>query len=130
MNRQLSIMALVTFALAVALSACGTLSGNELTFKTADPRLTIGFRLQQPPPLPAVEPQVVPPTATEVPLLPTVTPTPECLIKVNRSSSGEFIYHTPDSAAYDQTIIEPAKGEFYACNEQEAIDFGARKALR
>lgn len=121
MNRQLSIMALVTFALAVTLSACGHLTqDNGLLFKTANPALNVGFRLLPPPPVPPIEPVV----------LPTVTPTPECLIKVNLSSSGEWIYHLPEGASYNSTIVEPEKGEFYACNEQEAIDFGARKALR
>lgn len=111
------------FVLVFILSACGTLTeDNGLLFRTADPRLNIGFRLLPPPPVPPIEPVV----------LPTITPTPEpeCLIKVNKASNGELIYHVPGSAAYNQTIIEPDKGEFYACDEQAAIDAGARKALR
>lgn len=113
------------------LSACGTLTEDGLLFKTADPNLSIGFRLHQPPVPPTPDNPVVPPTATPEPsLMPTPTATPECLIKVNKASNGELIYHVPGSAAYNQTIIEPDKGEFYACDEQAAIDAGARKALR
>lgn len=108
-------------ALSILLAACGQLSGEILTLKTADPAVSIGFVLLPPAPPVTIEPAV----------LPTITPTPEpCLIKVNKASNGEFIFHVPGSAAYDQTIIEPAKGEFYACDEQAAIDAGARKALR
>lgn len=79
----------------------------------------------------------------EANLLPTVTPTPQppaptiepnvlpdCLFKVNRSSSGELIYHPQDGASFDSVIIEPEKGEFCTDDEQAAIDAGARKALR
>lgn len=122
----------VVMSLFIILSACGQLEGNSLSFRTADPHLSVGFRLLPAPvPLPTITPAIVPPTAvpTEEPLLPTVTPTP-CLIKVNKASNGEFIYHMPDSAAYSQTIIEPARGEFYACSEADAQAHGARKALR
>lgn len=112
----------ILVALSILLAACGQLSGEILTLKTADPAVSIAFGLLPAPPVPPIVPQV----------LPTVTPTPEpeCLIKVNKASNGELIYHLPGSAAYNQTIIEPAKGEFYACDEQAAIDAGARKALR
>lgn len=55
---------------------------------------------------------------------------PACDIKVNRASNGEFIYHMPGQVSYDRTAIDPARGEFIACDEQGAIDAGARKALR
>lgn len=102
--------------LSLTLAGCGHLTedGTGLIFKTADPRLNIGIRLQQPaPPLPAVEPQVE----------------PECRIKVNWNGT-EFIYHLPGQASYERTIVEPSKGEAFVCTEQEAVDMGARKALR
>lgn len=106
---------LILLVLVLLLAACGTLSGDVLTFETADPNVAVSFKL-----LPAPV------------LLPTVTPTPEpeCLIKVNQASDGEWIYHLPGQSAYERTIIDTAKGEFFACTEQEAIDAGARKALR
>lgn len=70
----------------------------------------------------------------QTPALPTTTPgpdmSPEAKIKVNRSADGTLIYHMPGQASYERTIIEPAKGEFFAETEQEAIDAGARKSLR
>lgn len=72
--------------------------------------------------------------ATREASLPTITPgpdmSPDAKIKVNRSANGELIYHMPGQASYERTIIEPAKGEFFAETEQEAINAGARKALR
>lgn len=59
-----------------------------------------------------------------------VTPPANCLIKGNISSSGEKIYHVPGGAFYNQTIIDPSKGERWFCTEQEAIANGWRKSLR
>lgn len=117
----------ILVALSILLAACGQLSGDVLTLRSADPALSLSVRLLPAPPIPPIEPSVLPtitPTA-----LPVIQP-PDCLIKVNKASNGEFIFHVPGSAAYNQTIIEPDKGEFYACDEQAAIDAGARKALR
>lgn len=80
----------------------------------------------------------------EMALLPTVTATPapqptapidepevlpECNIKVNFNGT-EWIFHLPGQVSYERTIVEPDKGEAFVCTEQEAIDMGARKALR
>lgn len=115
-------LASILVALSILITACGSLQGDTLVFETADPNVSIGFKLLPPaPPVPPIVPQV----------LPTVTPTPEpCLIKGNWSSSGEKIFHVPGSAAYDQTIIEPAKGEEWLCSEAEAIEKGYRKSTR
>lgn len=117
-------------ALSILLAACGQLEGDALSFRTADPHLSVGFRLLPAPPVPTPDDPVVPPTAT-VTLVPTVTSTPEpCLIKGNLSSAGEKIFHIPGSAAYDQTVIDPAKGEEWLCSEAEAIEKGYRKSAR
>lgn len=75
-------------------------------------------------------PAVVP--AEEVgEILPDPVPAPPCIvIKVNRSKDGAFVYHMPDGAYYDQVRIDESRGEFFACDEQEAINAGARKASR
>lgn len=115
--KHIALLIIVLFALA----GCGTLQGDGLVFKTADPRINIGFRLLPPaPPLPESTPAA----------LPEATATPDCVIKVNQSADGTFIYHLPGQASYSRTLIEPVKNEFFACTEQQAIDVGARKALR
>lgn len=72
------------------------------------------------PPAPPIEPQLVP----------TVTPTPECLIKGNVSSSGERIAHSPGQANYDNVVISPERGEKMFCTLDEAIAEGWRAAQR
>ncbi|MCG2697739.1 hypothetical protein L6307_01425 [Candidatus Parcubacteria bacterium] len=54
---------------------------------------------------------------------------PECRIKGNISTSGEKIYHTPGCLNYNETIINPDKGEKWFCSEKEAVEAGWRKAL-
>lgn len=44
----------------------------------------------------------------------------QCLIKGNISGSGERIYHVPGGRYYDQTRIDPSKGEQWFCTEAEA----------
>ncbi|MHA1528405.1 MAG: thermonuclease family protein [Alphaproteobacteria bacterium] len=53
------------------------------------------------------------------------TPVPGCPVKGNISANGR-IYHTPDSRWYDQTAIDPSKGERWFCSEREALDAGWR----
>ncbi len=54
-----------------------------------------------------------------------------CLIKGNVSSRGEErIYHVPGGANYEQTIIDPSKGERWFCSEAEAQAAGWRGSLR
>lgn len=58
-----------------------------------------------------------------------VTPPPGCVIKGNiSSSSGEKIYHVPGQRYYEQTRIDPEKGERWFCTEEEAIANGWRKS--
>nr|MBC7245376.1 thermonuclease family protein [Chloroflexota bacterium] len=60
-----------------------------------------------------------------------ITPPPGCVIKGNISSStGEKIYHMPGQRYYDQTTIDPSKGERWFCTEEEAIANGWRKSKR
>ncbi|MBC7232099.1 MAG: thermonuclease family protein [Chloroflexi bacterium] len=60
-----------------------------------------------------------------------ITPPPGCVIKGNISSStGEKIYHMPGQRYYDQTTIDPEKGERWFCTEEEAIANGWRKSKR
>ena len=69
----------------------------------------------------------------QTPALPTTTPgpdmSPNCDIKVNWNGA-EWVYHLPDGVYYDRTLVEPDKGEFFACDEAEAQQAGARKSLR
>ena len=48
---------------------------------------------------------------------------------VNRTN-GERIYHMPYDQMYDNTRIEPKRGEFYAMTVEEAEAKGFRRALR
>jgi len=51
------------------------------------------------------------------------------VIKGNISvSSGAKIYHVPGDKSYDQTVIDPAKGERWFCTEAEAVAAGWRKS--
>lgn len=131
MNKRIYALLFATLFIA---AACGTqTTDNGLVFKTANPALSIGFRLAPAPPIPAIEPQLLP-TVTPTPL--PVTAPPDCLIKGNVSSSDELIFHVPGGASYNATVIDEthvnAAGvhEQYFCTEQEAIDAGFRKASR
>lgn len=53
-----------------------------------------------------------------------------CVIKGNRSGSGNQIYHMPGQADYDATVITEAKGERWFCSEAEARAAGWRRAKR
>ena len=58
------------------------------------------------------------------------TPSGQCLIKGNISSSGERIYHVPGGEFYDRTVINTAKGERWFCSEAEARAAGWRPSRR
>lgn len=107
------ILATVLLLAAVALSACGQLEGDVLTFKTASPGLTFHFRLLTPPIPPIDEPEVVP---------------CEPVIKGNIASDGRKLFHAPGMPNYSQVKIDEAAGERTFCTEQEAIDAGWTKA--
>lgn len=79
------------------------------------------------PPLLTTTPEVVPPTAT-VELVPTVTPTPACVVKGNIDARGRKLYHLPGSPNYNQVVIDPSKGEKCFDTEQDAVDAGWIKA--
>ena len=85
----------------------------------------------------------VSPTASPIP---EATPTPDAVdagprqvcdysgteqpvIKGNMSSSGERIFHTPDSADYARTEIDESKGEVWFCTEEAALSAGWRPPL-
>ena len=59
---------------------------------------------------------------------PTSTPDPNCNIKGNISSTGGKIYHMHGQRFYNQTIIDPLKGERWFCTEQDAQRAGWRKS--
>lgn len=118
--KRIFILALTVFML----SACGTLvdNGTGLLFKTADPKLSIGFRLlpaPDAPPVPTPDNPVVPPTAT-----------PECVnAKANINANDEHIYHMPTDANYNTVKIDK-DGEAIYCTAAEAEAAGFRRALR
>ncbi|AMX99506.1 hypothetical protein AB0V79_06965 [Mesorhizobium ciceri] len=52
-----------------------------------------------------------------------------CYIKGNISiNTGERIFHTPGQKYYDQTVVNPAKGERWFCSQWEAWLAGWRKS--
>lgn len=51
-------------------------------------------------------------------------------IKCNVAANGEKIYHLPFDQQYDNVLIEPHKGEFYANTVKEAESKGFRRAFR
>lgn len=55
--------------------------------------------------------------------------TSEPVIKGNIGSSGEKIYHTPDSPYYARTRIDESEEETWFCTEEEAIAAGWRAPL-
>jgi Restriction endonuclease len=44
--------------------------------------------------------------------------------------TGERIYHLPFDRAYDATVIEPERGEFYAASVEQSEKAGFRRAFR
>lgn len=110
MTKHLSIY-IVAFTLLLA--ACGQLSGDVLTYRTADPSVSLAFKLLPPaPPIPTITPQVVP-----------------CIeVKANIDAQGRKLYHLPGMRNYNQVVISPEKGEAVYCSEQDAIDAGFVKA--
>jgi micrococcal nuclease len=70
-----------------------------------------------------------PPTSDECPLGCT-DHRPGCNIKGNISEDGQKIYHMPGQQYYDNTQIDPAKGERWFCSEEAALANGWRKSKR
>lgn len=84
--KRLFILSILVFVLA----ACGTLTDEGLVFRTADPNLSVGWRLL-PPPQPHPDNPVSLPTVTpssEPEVLPTITPTP-CRT-IARTCDGQY----------------------------------------
>jgi micrococcal nuclease len=78
----------------------------------------------------APTPTVAPAARSSCPQGCTVPPA-GCVIKGNISqSTGEKIYHVPGGDFYDQTVIDPARGERWFCTEAEAVANGWRKSAR
>lgn len=57
-------------------------------------------------------------------------PRADCPIKGNINGKGQRIYHTPYSAHYERTRIDPSKGERWFCSEAEALAAGWRAPYR
>ncbi|RUX45520.1 hypothetical protein EOA22_34780 [Mesorhizobium sp. M7A.F.Ca.US.014.04.1.1] len=76
---------------------------------------------------------LIPPQAEQHPL-PTVhrlgSPSSPsgCNIKGNISETGDRIYHMPGQRYYDETVVNPAKGERWFCSQWDAWWAGWRKS--
>ena len=59
------------------------------------------------------------------------TPPASCLIKGNINiKTGDRVYHVPGQLHYNDVTIEPERGEFWFCTEDEAQANGWRRAKR
>ncbi|MFL4472016.1 thermonuclease family protein [Tateyamaria armeniaca] len=58
-----------------------------------------------------------------------IPPDPTCRIKGNISKNG-YIFHVPGQAFYEQTGINPDRGERWFCSSAQARDAGWRAARR
>jgi hypothetical protein len=113
---------------AVLLSACGVQQGDLLSLKTADPNLTLHFRLIQPVSAPEVAPDVLPDVEVGE-IVPDPLPTPPCIIvKGNLSRDGRKLYHVEGMRNFNQVKISEVDGERFFCDEQSAIDAGWARA--
>ncbi|MCX7365041.1 MAG: succinoglycan biosynthesis protein exoi [Alphaproteobacteria bacterium] len=54
-------------------------------------------------------------------------PSPQCLIKGNVNLKGVRIYHPPGCRHYNETMIDPRRGERWFCSEAEAVAAGWRR---
>lgn len=104
------------------LTACGQLTpdGTGLLFHTADPALSIGFRLLPAAPPIDIAPEVIP--AEEVgEVVPEPLPTPPCVVvKGNISRDGRKLYHVEGMANFNTVKIDEAAGERFFCSPAEA----------
>lgn len=105
-------------------------AGFVACWLTPTPTTTVTPTVTKPPTATAQIPTSTPTAAAGCPHG-CITPPPGCVIKGNISSStGEKIYHMPGQRYYDQTTIDPEKGERWFCTEEEAIANGWRKSKR
>ena len=116
--------------LVLVLAACGTLSGETLTIRTADPNMSLSFRLLPGAPIaPTPDNPVVPPTTTAEPsLVPTPTATPCRTIAGNINSQGQKLWHDESSPQWSQIRIDESKGERWFCDAASAEAAGWTKA--
>lgn len=132
-------LAVFLFALAALLSIRGR--GPELPVAVPIPSAPRAETLPPPAVVLAPEPEPIPvePAVDPVPQEPQPRGCPQgceerlpgCDIKGNTSRrNGERIYHVPGQRDYDDTVIEPWKGERWFCTEEEAVANGWRKAKR
>lgn len=129
MTRKYTVWLGACLLLLLMLAGCER-SEKGLLIRTADPSLAILVTIPEAPPLPAVDPIVVPEEEVgEVDPEPPLPP-PSLDIKGNISSSGEKIYHMPGGAYYDQVKIDEAAGEMWFRTEEEAVAAGWRKSSR
>lgn len=102
------------FLFVILLAACGQLQGDLLTFRTADPELSVGFRLLPPP-------DIVVPEEEVGEVLPIPTPVPPCdIVKGNISRDGRKLYHVEGMSNYNTVKIDEAAGEMFFCSVAEA----------
>lgn len=112
------------FALLLLLGGCGTPVEGGILLKTADPAVGLFVPYVEAAAVAPVEPD---PIAEE--LEEQEAEQVACDIKVNVSRS-DVVYHLPGGAYYDRVKVDFAQGDFYACDEAEAIAAGARKSSR
>lgn len=118
---------IVLFMFVILLTAC-TQEGDILTIRTADPNVSISFKLLPPPPDAPIAPAITPdPVAVEIEE--EEAPQVACEIKGNVGSSGN-IYHLPGGAYYDRVKVDTSQGDMWFCTEEEAIAAGFRKSSR
>lgn len=55
-------------------------------------------------------------------------PSPQCPVKGNIGATGERIYHLPGMRSYDRTAIDPARGERWFRDAEEAERAGWRRS--
>ena len=54
-------------------------------------------------------------------------PAKSCQIKGNINAQGVRIYHPPGCRYYNDTVIDPNRGERWFCSEAEAVAAGWRR---
>jgi hypothetical protein len=133
-------IALVFLLIAVLLLLLGQVSRPAPeTVPTAPPPASLPGPPDPPAPATIEIPKKEPPAPLPEPPVETANgcpegcdvPPPGCDIKGNISfRTGEKIYHLPGGGFYDETRIDPGKGETWFCTEEEARANGWRRAKR
>lgn len=90
---------------------------------------TARAQLAELPPLPTVQPDVVPEQEVgETEPDPTPQPPCELLVKGNISRDGRKLYHEPGMSNYEQVKIDEKAGEMWFCSVEEAEAAGWTRA--